>query len=175
MNFIDPGYLQFGNSKQKKVFELINEINVLRILKAYNPIIVGTIPIEIDLPESDIDIICYACDLQKFKLFLTENFNRFPYFKLKEKKIRNQDSVIGVFKYNDFTFEIFGQDTPTEQQYAYRHMIIEHELLQSHPESFRQEVISLKKSGLKTEEAFAKILNLKGDPFEGLLLYKSKT
>jgi len=36
-------------------------------------------------------------------------------------------------------------------------------------ESARKKIIKLKKSGLKTEPAFAKYFNLKGDPFDELL------
>jgi hypothetical protein len=36
-------------------------------------------------------------------------------------------------------------------------------------ESARKQIIKLKKLGLKTEPAFAKYFNLKGDPFDELL------
>jgi len=48
--------------------------------------------------------------------------------------------------------------------------MIEYELLQRDPR-MRERVISLKKQGYKTEPAFCKLLNISGDPYEGLLLY----
>ena len=48
-------------------------------------------------------------------------------------------------------------------------MMIEHNILSSNDEAFRQKIIYLKKQGLTTEQAFAKQLNLSGDPYEELL------
>ncbi len=42
-------------------------------------------------------------------------------------------------------------------------------LLMQHPH-IREEVIRLKENGLKTEPAFAQVLNINGDPYEGLIL-----
>nr|WP_249665381.1 DUF4269 domain-containing protein [Mucilaginibacter sp. Bleaf8] len=58
---------------------------------------------------------------------------------------------------------------PSQQQSAYRHLLIEHYLLQLHGESLRKQVISLKNQGYKTEPAFAMALNLEGDPYLALL------
>ena len=51
-------------------------------------------------------------------------------------------------------------------------MIIEAEILEEKGEDFRQKIIELKKSGIKTEPAFAQLLNLKGDPYEALINFK---
>jgi hypothetical protein len=74
------------------------------------------------------------------------------------------------FIYNGFEFEIFGQSIPTKKQNAYLHMIIEHELMETYPQ-MKQEVLTLKKLGFKTEPAFCKILGLDGDPYEELIKY----
>ncbi|OBZ55281.1 alpha/beta hydrolase, partial [Bacillus cereus] len=47
--------------------------------------------------------------------------------------------------------------------------IVEHMLLMQHPH-IREEVIRLKEQGLKTEPAFAQVLNIDGDPYEELIL-----
>jgi len=174
-DFTNLTYLQSGNPKQKTVYQLIQELKICNILSDFNPLIVGTIPIDIDLPDSDVDIICEVSSLQKFKLLLTNKFRSFHSFTCKEKIIRNENSCICRFIYKNFTFEIFGQNVPTEQQYAYRHMMIEYQILQFLPTSFQEQIILLKKQGLKTEEAFAKRLNLSGDPFEALLNFDIKS
>jgi hypothetical protein len=51
-------------------------------------------------------------------------------------------------------------------------MLIEHHLLNYYDEEFRLKIVSLKEQGYKTEPAFAKVLNLKGDPYQALLNYK---
>ncbi len=51
-------------------------------------------------------------------------------------------------------------------------MIIEHKILSSKNDKFRAEIIQLKKEGLKTEPAFARLLGLQGNPYEELLKVK---
>jgi hypothetical protein len=50
-------------------------------------------------------------------------------------------------------------------------MIIEDNLLREYGTAFREKEIGLKIKGLSTEEAFAFLLGIKGDPYEGLLKY----
>lgn len=45
---------------QQKAYQVITDHAILEKLAQYNPILVGTIPINIDIEESDLDIICYA-------------------------------------------------------------------------------------------------------------------
>ena len=70
-----------------------------------------------------------------------------------------------------FVFEIFGQNLPTEEQNAYRHMIKEHSILLEKGEEFRKQIIALKLRGIKTEPAFADLLGLEGDPYKAILDY----
>ncbi|MBL1705198.1 DUF4269 domain-containing protein [Klebsiella pneumoniae] len=42
-------------------------------------------------------------------------------------------------------------------------------LLMQHPH-IREEILRLKENGLKTEPAFAQVLNINGDPYEALIL-----
>lgn len=48
-------------------------------------------------------------------------------------------------------------------------MIVEHMLLMQHPH-IREEILRLKENGLKTEPAFAQVLNINRDPYEALIL-----
>ncbi|MNK30599.1 hypothetical protein D3C87_490190 [compost metagenome] len=51
-------------------------------------------------------------------------------------------------------------------------MLIEHQILQEKGEDFRLKIIALKRNGYKTEPAFAKLLNLQGNPYLDLLKYE---
>ncbi|RYD74479.1 MAG: DUF4269 domain-containing protein, partial [Sphingobacteriales bacterium] len=82
------------------------------------------------------------------------------------------NSLKANFFINNFEFEIFGQNIHTEDQNAYRHMLVEHKILQEKGEDFRKQIIELKNQGYKTEVAFAKLLALKGDAYEELLKLK---
>lgn len=55
--------------------------------------------------------------------------------------------------------------------YAFRHMVVEHQILCTREEGFRQKILNLKRQGYKTEPAFAKVLGLRGDPYEAILNY----
>ena len=48
-------------------------------------------------------------------------------------------------------------------------MIVEYKLLKRLGETARQGIIELKRSGYKTEPAFAKLLRITGDPYDELL------
>jgi hypothetical protein len=83
--------------------------------------------------------------------------------------IKNDETIVANFRLDEFRIELFGQNRPTREQESYRHMIIEHRIILDRGESFRQEVIRLKKEGVKTEPAFCKLLGIEGDPYEALL------
>jgi len=51
-------YLKYGNEKQQKAFQVLSDYTIFETLTTFNPILVGTIPIEIDIETSDLDIIC---------------------------------------------------------------------------------------------------------------------
>ena len=60
----------------------------------------------------------------------------------------------------------------SDQQNAYKHMIIEYSILKEKDTKFKAEIIKLKSEGMKTEAAFAQLLGLLGNPFEELLKFK---
>lgn len=168
-NFRTIDYLKSGNERQKLAFSDIKKHKVLEKLKKYHPILTGTIPIEIDVPESDLDIICECQNHSEFKAYLLDQFSQKKDFKLYSIKQNGIESTIAEFKTDNFLFEIFGQNIPTERQDAYRHMIIERNILEEKGFEFKQKVKDLKSSGIKTEPAFAKLLGLKGNPYAELL------
>ncbi len=144
---------------------------LLKLLAAFDPILVGTYPIGIYLEESDIDIICQFFRIDHYGSVVLNSFSHLPDFEIKTKMIRGVESMIARFRFDGFKFEIFGQHTAVEEQYAYRHMVIEDMILSGRGEGFRKEVLILKEKGLSTEEAFALLLGIDGDPYENLLKF----
>ncbi|OKS84615.1 DUF4269 domain-containing protein [Mucilaginibacter polytrichastri] len=167
INFLNIYYLKTGSEKQKRAFRVLSNHEILEKLAAFEPILVGTIPIEVDIETSDLDIICYMRDEQEFSNTLFSLFGKSKGFELS----RNQKfgSVKAIFFIDDFEIEIFGQNIPTQKQHAYLHMLIEYRLLLKNGLDFRLKVIALKLEGYKTEPAFAEILGLKGNPYQELL------
>lgn len=173
MDFLTIDYLKSGNQRQRKAFEILTEYNILSALATFDAVLVGTIPINIDIQGSDLDIICYWKDKQDFIETILLHFNREKNFSIREIQMDGQDSVVANFIKGDFEIEIFGQNIPVTQQNGYRHMLIEHEILQAEGEDFRQQIIQLKEKGYKTEPAFGVLLGLT-DPYYQLLHYKIK-
>lgn len=167
INFLNISYLQFGNEKQKKAYQVLTAHHIFEKLVAFTPILAGTIPINIDIESSDLDIICYIQDKKVFITILTTLFQGEKGFKITENP--SFQSIKANFFLDAFEFEIFGQATPTVHQNAYRHMLIEYRILLEKGETFRQEIINLKNQGIKTEPAFAALLGLNGNPYDALL------
>ncbi|AUP81367.1 DUF4269 domain-containing protein [Flavivirga eckloniae] len=171
-DFTNIEYLKSGNERQKKAYQELKKLKIFEKLKTYDPILTGTIPIEIDLPESDLDIICECKDHLEFSKHLTELFANKKDFKLKSNCYYNMESTIAKFKSRDFKIEIFGQNVPTRKQHAYRHMLIEYDILNQKGSHFKTNIKKLKSEGLNTEAAFAKLLSISGNPYEALLNIK---
>lgn len=165
-------FLSSGNPKQRRAFEVLTQNSVLEKLAAFDPVLAGTIPIEIDIKDSDLDIICCWENKADFMETLHRSFGREEVFSLRELYINGMETVIANFILADFPCEVFGQPIPVNRQHAYRHMLVEYEILQKRGEVFRQEIIRLKQDGWKTEPAFAHLLGLRGDPYQELLEYK---
>ncbi|WP_366143272.1 DUF4269 domain-containing protein [Soonwooa sp.] len=130
---------------------------------------VGTIPIAIDIQNSDLDIICYVEDQKDFVRTVEDAFQAEKDFSIRHLNDRELPAIVANFFIDDFEIEIFGQAVPSIQQAAYKHMLIEDYLLKKYGEAFRQQIITLKKQGYKTEPAFALLLGLEGNPYTELL------
>lgn len=161
-------YLQDGSPRQRHAYLALKGLGILETLRPYSAILAGTIPLGIELPESDLDIICQCEDVKIFEEFLINNFGNLPNFQSYKTSVRGQESVVARFQTLDFDFEVFGQTTLVDHQFAVVHMIIEERLLRLGAPGFESEIRKLKQSGIKTEPAFAQCLKLPGDPYEAL-------
>ncbi|TXK23272.1 DUF4269 domain-containing protein, partial [Pontibacter qinzhouensis] len=118
--------------------------------------------------------VLYWEHVDQFKVNLFKYFSGYKDFQLVDKMVQDQRTVIANFIVESFEIEIFGQNKPSQEQYAYRHMVVEYYLLLSKGNKFRQTIRELKDQGFKTEPAFAHALGLEGDPYLELLKYEEK-
>ena len=162
-------YLKTGNQRQKLAYLTLQKYKIMEILKEFQPTLVGTIPLEIDLPESDLDIICFCRNQEVFTKKLISFYGDEPGFAIYSKEFQNLPSTIATFSIPEFTIEIFAQNRPISQQTAYIHLIHEFQILKNKGADFKNAIKKLKGQGYKTEPAFAKLLGLKGDPYLELL------
>lgn len=147
----------------------MDKYKILSKLNSFDPILVGTIPLNIDIPTSGLDIICFFTSTKEFVETINNNFGNEPNLTVREVIIAGNFCIVANFLTQDFVIEIFGQNIPTKKQLAYRHLLIEYNLLKQYGEKLRQRIINLKNEGFKTETAFAVELNLTGDPHTSLL------
>lgn len=172
IDFTNIEYLKDGNSRQQKAYKALKALGIFEELQVYKPLLTGTIPIEIDLPESDLDVVCECDNHAEFAEHLSKLFANKKGFVLESFECYGILATTAKFESNGFEIEIFGQNIPTKQQNAYRHMLIEHKILTRKGTEFRDKIKQLKSDGLKTEPAFAKLLGLNGNPYEELLKFE---
>ncbi|NBL64349.1 DUF4269 domain-containing protein [Flavobacterium sp. NST-5] len=169
IDFLSIAYLKNGTTLQQEAFFVLEKYEVMQKLSRFTPVLAGTIPLNIATATSDLDILCCCDDAEIFMNHIRVHFAKAEKFSLEKRIVNGISTVIANFFLDGFEIEIFGQNVPVQQQNGYRHMIAEAKILAEKGENFRQEILRLKKSGLKTEPAFAKLLNLKGDPYQALL------
>jgi len=174
-NYRNIQYLKSGTPVQQSAYQAITELGILEILEAYDPILVGTIPIAIDIPRSDLDIICQVYNFDEFCKLIHTHFGACTDYNLRKKSGQNGLILVVNFEFMGFVFEIYATSAQTESLNGYRHMIIESRIIDLLGDTFRKEVITLKLKGMKTEPAFAKLLHLIGDPYEALLSLEKKS
>ncbi len=164
----DIAYLARGNQRQRRAYRALERLQVLGVLHDYTPILVGTVPIAIDIDTSDLDVICEVYELDVFEQLVVRAFGQQKGFRVQRKRINDLPVVVANFE-AEFPIEIFGQPRPVREQNAYRHMDVQARLLALGGEGARREIVRLKRTGLKTEPAFARYFDIQGDPFETLL------
>jgi hypothetical protein len=160
-------YLQTGTPRQRSAYAVLAA--VMADLADYQPILTGTIPLDIDIPDSDLDVICYADDLKRFFERVKIKYSHDDCFQIAQYPINGVDSVVANFWRDGFQIEIFAQPIPVFEQNAYRHMVVEARLLQIGGDDAKHTIRALKASGMKTEPAFAQYFGLDGDPYQTLL------
>ena len=171
-DFFDLSYLANGSPVQRQGLEVIHQVHVTEILSDYQPVLAGTLPLDLFIEGSDLDILCYSKDLNELDLLWSKEFGEYDDFEIHFHQSSSIPSLVAGFMFREFKFELFAQSVPTGEQVAYRHMVNEYLILENLGDHFKKEIIRLKRQGIKTEEAFARLLNLPGDPFEAMLHYK---
>lgn len=109
---------------------------------------------------------------EEFVETIKANFGHENNFTIREVQQGKGTAIVANFYKDNFEIELLGQNTPTKQQPDYRHLIIEHKLLEQYAEQFRQQIIELKQKGYKTEAAFVLALGITGNAYTELLKFE---
>lgn len=154
--------------KNPRVMGFLQESQILSHLKEYKPCLSGTLPLGIQTPVSDLDILFSSNNFGSFLKDVKTLFGEEKNFTHKERLHQDLPSLIINFEYNDLPVELFCQNQSVFKQQANQHFLIEGRLLKLLGDEFFQKVSQLKASGIKTEPAFGQLLGLKY-PYQDLL------
>jgi hypothetical protein len=175
-DFTTLHYLQHGTRQQQRAHAILTALELWTVLAAFKPVLAGTIPLNIDIAGSDLDVLCEVpTDTQRFTQLLHQHYGQRAGFRLAQPVINGEVSIVCNFRYRNREIEVFGQPVPTARQNGFRHLLVEAAVLAAGGERWRRAVRRLKQQGLKTEPAFANLLRLSGDPYVALLELEGKT
>lgn len=155
------------------IWSAIQNLQILKKLKKYNPLIAGTFPLDLQIPGSDVDILMSASDLNECFNEIKKTFSGLESLSDSFETVQGVETLIVNFKFQNVCFEIFVQNQPTVLQRGYQHFLIEERLLKYGGEVLRSKVEKWRQSGCKTEAAFARALSLseEGDPYLQILKF----
>jgi hypothetical protein len=165
----DPSYLATGTPRQVQAFRALEKLGLMAALAPFNPVLAGTVPLDVDIETSDLDILCCARDRDAFEGTIRTAFGHHAGFHTRRIVRDGMPSMVARFVYGGFPVEIFAQSRAVVDHRAYRHLVAEARLLQLGGPSARDDIRRMKREGFKTESAFARYFRLEGDPYLALL------
>ncbi|WP_206685331.1 DUF4269 domain-containing protein [Bradyrhizobium uaiense] len=100
---------------------------VMELLKPFDPRVVGTLPLGLAVPGSDIDIVCHAPDPDLFADAVWTHYQSADDFIL-YRWVSGTRPAIARFVLDGWPFELFGDQDPVEQQRGWIHFEVERRL-----------------------------------------------
>jgi len=144
--------------------DAIHRAGILDLLAPFDPHVVGTLPLGIALPDSDIDIVCHATDLDAIAERIWKVFSSADGFAL-YRWSANGRPLVAKFATTGWPFEVFVSTEPVVDQAGWQHFKVEQQLLNLAGLTLLDQIMALRMQGMKTEPAFATALGLAGDPY----------
>lgn len=165
MGRINPAQLMTNLDLKERVQQAISNSQILEKLQPYSPTVVTTIILDLHTTNSDIDILCQHHNDENFSEAFRCSFEHLNNFHLTNTK----EYILGSFIKDGFQFEIYSSTQPVNQQLGFRHYKIMERLKRLGGEGFCEQIRSLKRTGVKTESAMCRLLNIPGDPYQEIL------
>ncbi len=169
MELLDLKTLSRGTERQKLAYQALQRLGIFELLKEHCPVVAGSIPIDVDLPDSPLEIFCSTDNLETFSEDVNQHFRDCEKFELHHTVIRNQPTVTAKFSSYEFHIELFAQGQSVFTQPAVVCTLVEARLLTFAPKEAKDKIRELKNKGLSTDQAFAQCFEIAGDAREELL------
>lgn len=161
-------FLREGTTRQQQAYYTLLDLEIFTVLAKYSPVLTGTIPIDLDVDSSDLDIVCEAHDLDEFESVVSNYYGAYQGFETDRTESMGVPALVCNFEAECFPIEIFAQAVPVHRQRAYLHMVAESRLLHLAGDDAKRALRILRGRGMKTEPAFGEYFCLSGDPYERL-------
>lgn len=154
----------------------VAELKLLEIFRNQQPFIAGTIPLAIDNQGADLDFLVSFAHSEDFVTICRQAFSKEDEFEVGSSKNEESEYALCRFNYKGIPIEIFSSSISTYKQNAFVHFDIEEKILKYGPAEWHSEIPKLKRSGVKTEPAFAMIMkNMSGDSYQYLYNLQKKS
>ena len=161
--------------KNVELFQALKQLNIFSEFKNFSPLISGTFPLDIQIENSDVDILMQTDDLVGLQNLLHFKYGQHKHYHSTIVKNPNGRALVVDFEYAGFVFEVYAEDKPTVLQNSNLHFILEERILKLATADFRNKILELKKSCIKTEPAFAQVLKISGDAYTGMIDFQKKS
>ena len=153
---------------KRRLTRALRRLEIHRNLEPFDPRVATTLGTGLETPRSDIDVVCRTGDPEAFLEHVAERYGMHRNFRVSVLILPALASVsltISSPLGKRLEVEIYAVDEPTEAQPAVVHARAHARLLRSGGLSLAEETRHLKLAGYSTEEAFASVLELPGDPY----------
>jgi hypothetical protein len=158
-------WLDESNANHLAIKGFLENTRIIKSLNCFQPLIAGTFPIGLEVEGSDVDLLCsYSEAATRLELQ-----SRLQEMQPGIKYCNAQDHFTASWEWEHLPIELYASEVPSADQAAFRHLLIEAWLLETHGPELKATVLHLKQQGIKTEPAFAKALEMEGDPYTVLL------
>src|SRR6476660_2510214 len=115
----DLTFLNRGSERQREAFRVLIDLDIFSVLAEFDPLLAGTFPLGIETPQSDLDILCYAEDLEHFAAVATEAYGGQDGFYLRHTEKNGLPTLVCNFHVGAIPIEFFAQPRRSEEQNAY--------------------------------------------------------
>nr|WP_249665382.1 DUF4269 domain-containing protein [Mucilaginibacter sp. Bleaf8] len=110
--FLKIDYLTNGTLRQQQAYQTLSTYKILEGLSYYSPILTGTIPLNIDIESSDLDIICCYDDAEQFMQTLRQLFSGYSSFKTEQTTINGENTVTAILYWIVLRLKYLGNSCP---------------------------------------------------------------